>query len=163
METYFYRRTQQHIERVKNNMLLMEGYKNLAYDTLFERGSLHDKSKLSVPEREGYIWLTWWHYCKKQGIYFKYPEGIEELVQEACNHHLKNNLHHPESHKNVDEMEDIDIVEMVCDWTAMSQEYNQKSCLSYVKENIDKWGFSVKTKQDIFLTIDELNKRLSTE
>ena len=39
-------------------------------------------------------------------------------------------------------MSSLDLVEMVCDWTAMSQEYKQGSCIGYVKENIDKWGFS---------------------
>ena len=36
----------------------------------------------------------------------------------------------------------LDLVEMVCDWTAMSQEYKQGSCLNYVKSNINQWGFS---------------------
>jgi hypothetical protein len=44
---------------------------------LTERGKLHDQSKLSPPEREGYIWLTWWHYCKKVVKPFEYPVGVE--------------------------------------------------------------------------------------
>src|SRR3990167_5013368 len=50
METYFYTRTQQHIERVTKNMLLMKRYKNLEDDILHMRGNAHDKSKLSDPE-----------------------------------------------------------------------------------------------------------------
>ena len=47
-------------------------------------------------------------------------------------------------------MSTLDLVEMVSDWTAMSQEYKQKSCVGYVKEHIDDWGFSEEKKKLIF-------------
>ena len=150
MKIFFDKRTQEHIDRVVNNMLLMEGYKNLDIKTLQERGKIHDLSKLSEPELEGYIWLTWWHACKTKKIAFDYPKGKNELVDKAISHHLKNNLHHAESHSDVNKMTDLDVVEMVCDWTAMSQEFNQASCQSYVKNNIAKWKFSDEKIEEIF-------------
>ncbi|EAS02911.1 hypothetical protein TTHERM_00492640 (macronuclear) [Tetrahymena thermophila SB210] len=160
MVNYFNIRTAEHINRVKNNMILMEGYQNLDIQSLIKRGEIHDQSKLAEPERQGYIWLTWWHYCKKQGINFDYPEGAQDLVQLSVDHHLKSNLHHPECHQKSNDMSWLDIVEMVCDWTAMSQEYNQGSCLSYVQQNIQKWHFNEQKTKDIFDTISEIDKRL---
>lgn len=159
MNEYFITRTNKHIERVGINLKKMYNYKGLTDYELNLRSELHDKSKFSPPEREGYVWLTWWHYCKNNKIVFNYPKGIEEIVKTACNHHLQNNAHHPESHSNVNKMSFLDITEMVCDWTAMSQEYLGSSCLIYALNNIDKWSFNQSRKDEIFETIEELDRR----
>lgn len=38
--------------------------------------------------------------------------------------HWKNNRHHPEYFNDVSEMEEVDILEMVCDWHARSRQYH---------------------------------------
>ena len=58
-------------------------------------------------------------------------------------------------------MSTLDLVEMVSDWTAMSQEYKQKSCVGYVKEHIDDWGFSEEKKKLIFQYINEIDSRIA--
>ena len=47
-------------------------------------------------------------------------------------------------------MSTLDLVEMVSDWIAMSQEYKDGSCLKYVEANIEQWGFSEERKVLIF-------------
>lgn len=160
MINYFENRTNSHIKRVKENMLLMVGFFGLSKEILEMRGNDHDKSKFFSPEKDGYIWLTWWHACKNNNTTFNYTDEIQNLVIDACKHHLAGNLHHPESHNNPNDMLLIDMVEMVCDWTAMSQEYGKKNCLEWVHNNIAKWGFSEEKKADIFAIIEELNLRL---
>ncbi|KAF2069786.1 hypothetical protein CYY_008893 [Polysphondylium violaceum] len=133
MREYFYKRTEKHINRVRELMMLMEGYETLKRSDLLERGIAHDQSKYLEPEVTGYIWLSWFHYCKNSNIKFAYPsDTIIEMVNNAVDHHLKSNLHHPESHSNINNMSTLDIVEMVCDWSAISQELNQGSCLNYI-------------------------------
>jgi len=85
-------------------MIAMTGFKDLTIEDLTKRGELHDLSKYSEPEIEGYIWLTWWHRCRTYNIEFTYPEGIKSQVEKACEHHLHSNLHHPESHNNSNDM-----------------------------------------------------------
>ncbi len=161
MVGYFHTRTNQHIARVRNNMLAMVDYHDLELETLQARADLHDHSKLLEPESNGYIWLTWYHRCKNNGTDFSYPPEVENIVKEACHHHLHSNSHHPESYGDVEQMTILDIVEMVSDWTAMSQEYGQGSCLDYVLAHIDQWGFSDEKKQLIFATIAELDRRIN--
>lgn len=56
---------------------------------------------------------------------------MKELVYSNIENHKKNinNRHHPESkaHDNSN-MTMLDLIEMVCDWTAISQEYGNLSC-----------------------------------
>ncbi|EGC28246.1 hypothetical protein DICPUDRAFT_85639 [Dictyostelium purpureum] len=144
-------------------MSLMEGYCNLSKKELKERGDLHDASKYEPPEIEPYIWLTWYHHCKHCNIDFKYPDGVEKLVKEGCDHHLHCNRHHPESHSDPNEMSVLDIVEMVCDWSAISQELNQGSCINYVKQHISKWSFSNEKLNFIFKTITEFDNRYNNK
>lgn len=161
MVDFFENRTNEHICRVKRNMLLMRDYKGLSENALKKRGECHDASKFNLPERKPYIYLSWWHKCKNEGIDYNYPANVETEVNAAIEHHKKINLHHPESHKDVNDMELLDIVEMVCDWTAMAQEYRNKSCYSYAIENINNWSFSNDKINEIFFVIAELDKRLS--
>lgn len=45
MIEFFMKRTKEHIDRVKSNMIAMEGFEGLKLEELVERGNLHDKSK----------------------------------------------------------------------------------------------------------------------
>ena len=75
MVEFFMKRTKEHIDRVKSNMKVMEGFEGLKMEELVERGNIHDQSKYSFPENEPYIWLTWYHKCKNENKPFGYPEG----------------------------------------------------------------------------------------
>jgi len=94
-------------------------------DELTKRARVHDASKFESAERIPYIWLTEFHRCRRNGEAFTYPDGTEELIRVAVDHHVKVNRHHPEFHQDPNDMTDVDLIEMVCDWTAMSQEFGQ--------------------------------------
>lgn len=128
---HFYRRTNNHIYLVRENLYLWsEKYPNLSVE-LYERGYLHDRSKFNEPERTPYIWRTWQSYCTLNNIPFQYPKDMEKQVRDAIFHHITHNRHHPEWHPDPDEMTKIDLIEMVCDWTAMGQEFGDKSAMGW--------------------------------
>jgi hypothetical protein len=162
MEQLFTERTKRHQALVQKNLLRMVGYLDLPFALLNELAAKHDQSKFIEPERTAYIWLTWFYHCKNQGIPFHYPAGVDAVVFYGWQHHIHSNLHHPEAHASPDTMCTVDIVEMVCDWTAISQEQNLNggSCMQWAKLNMaKKWHFSAKQKDRIWATIRELDKR----
>ncbi len=46
-------------------------------------------------------------------------------MRAAIDHHVTTNRHHADFHLNPHDMTDVDLIEMVCDWTAMSQKFQQ--------------------------------------
>jgi len=158
MKEFYKKRTKEHIDRVTKN--LQKVAVNSQYrEELLQRAKNHDASKYGEIEKPLYIWLTEYYRCKNKGIDFEYPKGVEEKVDEASNHHIHNNKHHPEAHESISDMSDIDIIEMVCDWTAMAQEYGEDngSARSWADKNIGtKWQFTEDQKQLIYDTIEEL-------
>lgn len=124
MVAFYERRTEGHIERVRRCLTVMASATEYA-DELNERARLHDASKYGPEERVPYIWLTEFHRCRRAGEPFTYPDGMEERVRAAIEHHMAVNRHHPDFHADPNDMSDVDLIEMVCDWTAMSQEFEQ--------------------------------------
>jgi len=161
MIDHYEKRTQEHIDRVSVNMSkLAPEFPELSKEILL-RGEQHDSSKFKERERIPYIWLTEFYRCKRLNIPFEYPEGIKERVDKAVDFHYEDNRHHPESHKDVNDMSDLDIIEMVADWTAMSQEFKQNngSAKVWADKNIDKkWKFNKEKKVFIYKVINILDR-----
>ena len=124
MVAFYERRTYEHIERVRKCLTVMASITKYS-DELKQRARVHDASKYGPEERVPYTWLTECHRCRRAGEPFAYPEGIEAQVRSAIDHHVTTNRHHAEFHSNPNDMTDVDLIEMVCDWTAMSQEFKQ--------------------------------------
>lgn len=124
MVEFYEQRTREHISRVARNLKLLAQVMQQRNE-LLERAMIHDASKFSEEERIPYVWLTEYHRCRRGGIPFEYPPGIEEQVRRAIRHHVTSNRHHPEFHADPNDMTEVDLIEMVCDWTAMSQEFGQ--------------------------------------
>ena len=135
-------------------------------DELEERARVHDASKFGPEERMPYIWLTEFHRCRQSGEPFSYPDGMEERVRAAIEHHVTSNRHHPEFHTDPNDMTDVDLIEMVCDWTAMSQEFGQdggsargwadKTIGPRLQFNSDRRGF-------VYRMIDLLDSKLRAD
>lgn len=163
MISFFEKRTKEHIDLVTFNMELMEGYLNLSLDVLRERGVIHDASKYGESEREGYVWLSWWHLHNsklKTSPPFEYPPGISKLVQKAVSHHLGCNRHHPESFTDCNAMTELDIVEMACDMTAISVELGQESCHHYyITVKFPSSKFNQEKENMLLRAIEELDRR----
>jgi len=124
MIAFYEERTQAHIERVRRCLALLAEVTPFGAE-LIERGKVHDASKYGPEERVPYIWLTEHHRRRRQGESFDYPPDVAEAVRRAVDHHLTSNRHHPEFHAGPDDMSPVDLAEMVCDWTAMAQEFEQ--------------------------------------
>lgn len=124
MIEFYERRTKEHIARVASNLMLLAAVTDYG-DELADRAKVHDASKFGPEERIPYVWLTEFHRCRRSGEPFQYPEGVEEQVRRAIEHHVTSNRHHYQFHAHPDDMTEVDLIEMVCDWTAMSQEFGQ--------------------------------------
>lgn len=102
------------------------GDSNMAF-LLLKRANNHDNSKLVGPELQLLSNLG----CKKE--IFKNPNiQLSKYESEIIENHWKNNRHHPEHFNEVQEMSELDIIEMVCDWYARSLQYTT-NFLDFVK------------------------------
>ena len=178
-EAWFLKRTLTHILRVKRNVLaLVEADFPVDHVALMQQNARHDATKFEEPEKSTYVDLTWRYKCEREGIPFEIddPEEFQRRVTEATIHHVKHNPHHPEffvteTHINPDNrdappeamvdgthMSDIGLVEMCCDWTAMSQEkLGHNSAHGWAKANINvRWKFTEAQEKRIYQTLDTL-------
>lgn len=163
MIAFFERRTKEHIERVRRCLGLMAEVTEYSAD-LLQRGKVHDASKFELEERLPYIWLTACHRCRRKGEPFEYPEGMAEKVSRAITHHLTSNRHHPEFHADPNDMSDVDLIEMVCDWTAMAQEFGEEggSARGWADKTIGKRvAFNADKRRFIYQMIEKLDRQLS--
>lgn len=150
---FFKKRTMKHIDLVYRNMMRFAIDTTGNFKSEIEaRAGFHDSSKLDKPEMPGFIWLTAYYWLQQQNPNIEYTKDSDKQIQNvrdymnATNNHLDlnnfasqlkeqfkisfdchyaNNPHHPEYHKNISDMSQLDLIEMVCDWTAMSQELKQ--------------------------------------
>lgn len=165
MIEFFELRTSEHIGRVRKCLAAMATVTNLE-DELLERARTHDASKFGPEERMPYIWLTEFHRCRRAGEPFEYPEGIEDRVRAAIDHHVAANRHHPDFHADPNDMTDVDLIEMVCDWTAMCQEFEQDggSARGWADMTIGtRVHFNDDKRQFVYRMIDLLDRQLASE
>lgn len=165
MVAFYERRTNEHIERVRRCLAVMATVTDYGVE-LHQRARIHDASKFGTEERVPYIWLSEFHRCRRAGEPFTYPKGMEQRVREAIEHHVTSNRHHPEFHADPNDMTDIDLIEMVCDWTAMSQEFGQDggSALGWAEKTIgSRLHLNDERRQFVFAMIDLLDSSLKLQ
>lgn len=86
---------------------------------LSKRCALHDNSKL---EREE---LSLFSKLPLERTTLKNPkENISVEIKDIISVHWRKNRHHPEHFDDYHSMNEIDIMEMVCDWFARSLQYD---------------------------------------
>ena len=155
MFKFYDTRTNKHIQYVQKN--IREIIKNFSFNNfeLQNRSKTHDASKFSKEEYIPYVWLTEYYRKKQLNQPFDYPtEAIEKQVDIAVQHHYAANPHHPEFYSNVEYMSISDIVEMVCDWAAMSQEL-KNSLRQFASKQIPKvYKFNESQQQLIYKLIN---------
>lgn len=111
----------------------------------------HDMSKFSDDEFNAY--RNYFYPCTDE-------EVNKEEFNKAWEHHYRNNPHHPEYWKtddNIQDMPNIYIAEMLCDWEAMSMKFNNNTYEYYLKER-DKNPFSENTKKILDVIVKKLFK-----
>jgi len=163
MIAFFERRTREHIERVRRCLALMAPVTKNGQE-LIERARVHDASKFGPEERIPYVWLTEFHRRRRNGEPFEYPDGVAKKVNRAVHHHVTSNRHHPEFHADPNDMSEVDLIEMVCDWTAMAQEFGQDggSARGWADKTIGhRVAFSAQKRQFIYHTIESLDQLLA--
>jgi Family of unknown function (DUF5662) len=87
-------------------------------------------------------------------------------VKLAIHHHVPVNRHHPEFHADPNDMSDVDLIEMVCDWTAMSQEFGQDggSARGWADKTIGKRvAFDEDRRLFVYQMIEELDRRIAAD
>ena len=132
MIDFYEKRTKEHIQRVQKNIKKYMNVVKDGYDKseLSKRIKTHDKSKYSDQEYIPYVWLSWQKKEEREGRSFDVHMDVKNIVDMAWNHHKSKNRHHPEYHNNPKhDMSNEDIIEMVCDWAAMSQEFKNSLSL----------------------------------
>jgi len=175
MKDWFEKRTKKHIERVQKFCKKIVDYDD-KYEELIERGEVHDQSKFEDPEIDPYIYISWKYKCQDDGVDWEPPEGLDDKMNKATEHHVKNNRHHPECHceKEVDlinrkdrdkppeemidatKMPKLDVAEMVADWCSMSDEKggNPKD---WADKNVNiRWKFNKGQEELIYELIDAI-------
>jgi hypothetical protein len=165
MVAFYERRTREHIDRVRRCLALLAEVADYR-DDLLERANVHDASKFGPEERIPYVWLTEYHRRRRGGEPFEYPEGVAEGVQRAIRHHVTTNRHHPEFHADPNAMSDVDLIELVCDWTAMAQEFGQDggSARGWADRTVGtRVAFNAEKRQFIYRMIEELDRRIAAD
>jgi hypothetical protein len=163
MLAFYERRTREHIERVGSCLALLARVTDHG-EQLLERARVHDASKFGPEEYIPYVWLTEYHRCRRNGEPFDYPQGVTETVKRAIHHHVTTNRHHPEFHADPNDMSDVDLIEMVCDWTAMAQEFGQAdgSARGWADRTVGKRvAFNAEKQRFIYQVIEELDKQIA--
>lgn len=124
--------TQKHIDKVRK-------YIRFFTDKLTSRGENHDASKMESPEVE----LFAEHTERLAEIEYgsdEYKKELEEL-QPALEHHYAVNRHHPQHFPNgINDMNIIDIVELIADWKASSERYNNGNLLKSIEINAKRFN-----------------------
>lgn len=108
---------------------------------LLDRAMEHDATKLTEPEASAFAEVT----HKLAGVTFGSSEYEEfrKSLGPALAHHYANNSHHPEHYPNgIDGMNILDLIEMLCDWSASSKRHNDGNLLFSINKNRDRFKMS---------------------
>ncbi|MCF8354350.1 MAG: DUF5662 family protein [Melioribacteraceae bacterium] len=160
LEYKFIERTGAHIKRViDNGERLCEKFPEIS-EELRNRIAKHDTSKFGPFEFDGYIFVTEKY---RPGNQLNITPDIQKLMDDAIKNHYKSNRHHPEYHEKVEDMSELDLAEMVCDWAAMSQEMNDKLDKFYYKNALPKHKFTEEQQKSILKYINCFPELLTEE
>ena len=155
-----------HVKRVQENMDAVArhfyrnyhgGYHDLVKDIML-RSQMHDDSKRQNPEFIPYVWRYYRTTWRNKGMSdtrvkdFMQDPSLIKAIDDAITHHVLNNRHHPEYHRTPDDMSYADIIEMCCDWYAMSQEHGT-SIDDWVRDVIPNRFAFRKSADTVYVTI----------
>lgn len=181
MEDWFNKRTNKHIQLVKKYaelILKSDLIKYINKSDFVKDICNHDQSKFIEPERTPYIYISWDYHCKDLNIPFEISEDMKKQMQDATDHHVWNNPHHPEFYDttglngsdpndrdnpsgnclNCTSMPLIYIASMCADWMAMSEEKGN-SPQEWAKKNVNiRWGFTKEQEDFIYLILNTIWK-----
>lgn len=114
----------------------------------------HDKSKFGIEEMLGYILMTE-KYNRKVG--YKFSKEDDEIMTKAWDHHKSVNRHHPEFFEDkLHTMKYEDLLEMCCDWGAMSLEFGDSVVKFKEEKAYPRYNFTDNQKTFIDFVCNEI-------
>ncbi len=126
-EQLFINKTTTHIRLVQENMkkiALNGGIFGVKPVDIIRRAFLHDHSKFDKSIYEGYILYNVRNHAREQNLPIpEYSKELDEYIFNCVKKHRSQSRHHPEYYNDVNEMQPMDLIEMICDWTSISQEF----------------------------------------
>lgn len=139
--------TLKHIDQVKRHIhkLILE----LEY-----RADTHDASKLYEPE---FSIFTKYTPILSDITYGsdKYHETLR-YMKPALDHHYNQNRHHPEHFENgIEDMTLIDLIELICDWTASTLRHNNGNIYESLKHNKKRFNIPDSIYKVLVNTVNE--------
>lgn len=120
---------------------------------LLERAWKHDASKLESPEKEIYDEFT----PKLAELEYgtdEYREVLKEM-KVGIDHHYSVNRHHPEFFTDqIDGMNLVDLIEMICDWKAAGERHKDKptDIFKSIEINAERFKIEPQLKQILLNT-----------
>ena len=120
---------------------LVKDFMGIIIDDLVLRSIHHDDSKLKEPEKT----LFDEYSSKLKDCTYGSPEYKEFLkgLKPALDHHYAVNSHHPEQYPNgIEDMDLVDLIELICDWTASSRRHNDGNIFKSIEINKDRFHLS---------------------
>ena len=158
MVEHFTTRTQEHIDRVKKFLLLLDGTGDFTPEEITQRGEAHDADKFTDEKFIPYVWVDEYYRIKNSGE--EVPADVKaayDATREASGDHVTINRHHPESHEDLNDMTDLDVAEMVSDWSAMAEELGAGSARGWADKNVGtKWKLDEEHVELIYSMIEQL-------
>lgn len=138
-----------HIERVRSRL-------RTVINLLDERMINHDKSKLKDPE------LSLWKQMDEEPRYKYGTREYDDKIQRykhlfELHYSNPNNRHHPEHFINgINDFTLIDLIEMVCDWTAYKDNMRISEAIEMIEKQTERFGYSEEIRNVLTNTIVEI-------
>lgn len=110
-------------------------------EELEARANMHDRTKLSDPEKAGFMA----HGVALKGLEYGSDEYKAQLarLKPILDHHYKANTHHPEHHKDgLAGMTLVDLIEMFADWQASGERHATGNIGKSIDVNERRFGMS---------------------
>lgn len=111
---------------------------------ILRRAAVHDNSKLGDEEIEAFSTIVNDKSCLGNA-----EKQLDEVKLNIIKIHWKNNSHHPEHFEHKEDMTEMDIIEMVCDWYARSMEYGNDLIEFVKKRQSERFHFPEKMFEKI--------------
>jgi hypothetical protein len=121
---------------------------------LAKRCSCHDNSKLDNDEINNFIQLPR-EFCKGK----KYNNYLTPDKKKLLEVHWSKNRHHPEFFTDYHMMNDIDIMEMCCDWYARSLQFETKFIDFVINRQKERFQFDDDFFDKVMFYCDILDKK----
>ncbi len=136
-----------HVKDVKHNI-------NVFKKELTHRAKIHDKSKLESPEKE--IFREYIPKLKESVYGSDEYKKLLKGMNTGLEHHYEVNRHHPEHFKyGIDDMTLIDIMEMLSDWLAATNNHDTGDIFESLKINESRFNISPQLKRIMENTVKE--------